>query len=104
MCHIGWALSCCTSPEVGVQSHAVLIKVAADLEEMLNGIQGLPKIHDAVMKEIKQAFIAGTITADEAKCRLAERGLLAEFYAKAGDAPIPMGTAVPPTKTMNLEH
>lgn len=102
MCHVGWALAC-TSPEIGTQSHDVLVKVAADLEEMLKGMLGLPKIHDAATKEIEQAFIAGTITSDEAKGRLSERGLHAEFTPRAGDAPIPMGTAVPPTKGMELE-
>jgi len=102
MCHVGWALAC-TSPEVGPQSHTVLVKVAADLEHMVKGMVGLPKIHDAATKEIKQAFIAGTITADEAKSRLSERGLHAEFTPKAGDAPIPLGTPVSATRDMLLE-
>ncbi len=102
MCHVGWALAC-ASPEVGIHSHAVLVKIAADLEEMLKGMLGLPHIHDAATKELELAYIAGTITADEAKCRLAERGLHADFTPKASSAPIPIGIAVPPTNGMDQE-
>lgn len=102
MCHIGWALAC-IAPEVRIQSHAVLVKVAADLEEMLNGMLGLPKIHDAATKEIERAFVAGTITADEAKRQLAKRGLCAELTPKPGDDPISMGTDVPATEVIDMD-
>lgn len=102
MCHIGWALAC-IAPEVRVQSHAVLVKVATDLDEMLNGLLGLPKIQDAATKEIERAFVAGSITPDEAKRRLAERGLSAEFIRTRGDDPVPMGIAVPPTAVIGVK-
>jgi hypothetical protein len=103
MCHIGWALAC-VSPEIGHQSHAVLVAVMTDVDEMLKGTLGIPKIHDAITKEVERAFIAGQITPEEAKRRLSERGLQAEFTPVAGAAPVPLGVAVLPTQVIEISQ
>jgi len=94
VCHIGWALVAPEAP-VGVDTYKELRSAHADVLEMANGYNAMPRLNNPGLHALQRGYIEGTVSDDDVRSYVAREGLKAEYIPPGASAGTPIGKAIP---------